>query len=194
MLQDADAVIRKAASRKREAAKFESDFLEREAQLSRLEDDAKTLAEHRTKVAQEVTALGDELAKVESVKEMYYRRTRIEEEIEEADSDLEDLELDLKARLAACWWAPLAATIEDRLGKADEALASAIETSKTRSSLTAELAHLRERPKPDICPTCRQPMDSHVAEHVNQREAEIVEALDALPAEVEDLGELHGKA
>ena len=193
LLHDADTVLRKAASRQREANKFESQYLEKEAELKRLEDDASTLSQHRSEVALEVKTLGDELAKVDSVKEMYYRRAKLEDEIDEARSDVSDLEIDLQGRISACWWIPMAGAIERRVSEVDEHLTRAIEDGRLRANLDAELRQIQRRPSVDVCPTCQQPLASHVVEEINRRESELLAELDALPKESAALGDLHAE-
>lgn len=193
LLHDADAVIRKAAGRQREAAKLEAQYAEKDSELRRLVADTTQLAEHRTRVDQEVLTLGEELARVDAVKEMYYKRKRLEEEISEAQADLADLEADLKARTTECWWMPLAGAIAQRVAKADADLEAAIRDNQTRGALIGELHQLQTRTSLDVCPTCHQPMSAHVVEAVNQREAEIGSKLAAMPESGADLGDLHAR-
>lgn len=189
LLSEADAVLRKAATRKREAAKFETEFLAKEDELKRLEGDIEKLADHKNAFTMTVRELEVELAKVESVKDIYHRRKALENEIDESRSDLSDLEADLRARLSECWWVPLAKDIQSRIDAAEEELAAAISAADERTRITSELDLLRGRSDERTCPTCQQPMDTHATARIAERHKQLGMMLEALPQRDGDLAD-----
>lgn len=190
LLSEADTVLRKAASRKRDATKYETEFLAKEAELKRLEQDMEKLADHKVAFTRTVRELEAELAKVESVKDIYHRRRALENEIDEYKSDLSDLESDFRARLSECWWVPLSQDIRSRIEAAEGNLANAIRSADEKTRITSELQLLNGRSSERTCPTCDQPMDAHATARIDERQRHLTAMLDALPQRDGELADL----
>jgi DNA sulfur modification protein DndD len=196
LLGDFDAVeaqankIIEASNRKnKKTEQARLDFAAKNERLEGVGNDIVKVSAIRDGLNDEIDGLQEQLEKVEPIRELLLDQQSTEKQLAEAESDLTDVEDQLKGLLEDAWWFPL----EETLRGENDTLQTAWETSKDsdtrRIELDYQIKNLRNQLNSDKCLNCGQKLPDHDEAHIHEEISTLEGELAKLPesSQSEDL-------
>ncbi len=120
-----------------------------------------------------IAELDAELSKVDEIKDLYFERKNLENEVARTEDTIRDYRSAIADLAETTWWFPLADVLAGDLKTAELAIDEAEKTDRERYRLQLTIDQLERECGTGRCPTCGQPTASH-------RDGEIAEELAAL--------------
>lgn len=151
-------------------------------ELDGKERDLDKLHALNTELTGKIDTLEDQLAKVDEIKDKYFERKNLENEVEAAKDTIKDYR-DLLADLAeANWWLPAAEMLLEDLDEAESAITAAEDADRERYKISFKIEQIEKQIGSGVCPTCGQPVATHDEDQIRSDIAALQAELANLPA------------
>lgn len=177
----ANKVIEASNRKNKKTEQARNDFAEKTEKLAGHVEDIAAVTKVRDDLIDEIDALSEQLEKVEPIRELFLEQTSTEKRLGEAESDLTDIEDELKALLEDAWWFPL----EDKLREEHDKLQTEWEDAQTaltrRIELEYQIKNLNDLLNSDTCTTCGQKLPDHDEAHIHKEISKAELALAEMP-------------
>lgn len=182
LAEETSAEVRRHAKAEKDAKGYGQQLTEVEEEIARAEADLDALKEEEARTAQDVKRLADQLAKVESIKEAFYKRQAAEESRASYIADRDGAVAELKQQLERAWWLPLHDKLQCLARRAEQDLQDAFDATSGVREIENALKSARKQLGDPVCRTCGQQMpDSGHAEvraRIEELERELADSPD----------------
>lgn len=186
LAEEAGVEVRKAAT----AAKVSKEATQRlevaEDELARATSDLADLEKLRSETEISLQDANRELSEVDAIKEAYYDRKMLQEQVIEFKGDLTDTNEAMRNLLDESWWLPLGGELSQQADEAIEAISEHAKKAEVGIVQRSELARLQEQLDNPTCQTCNQPMTESAIREIADRVATLKSELER----IHDLPEL----
>lgn len=190
---ETSAAVRRATTALK-ASKTLSDSLEKaEQDIKRANDDLSGLRAAERSAAALASDLDQQLARVDAIKEAYFKRLAAQENYQELLRDQEGYREELRGKLEALWWLPLAERLKDRALAAQESWDRSVQMTRERAALESELGAAQRQVHETDCRTCGQPIPAEKLSRLESNVRRLKGELDQIP-EVADATKLAEEA
>lgn len=158
--------------------------LERSAIANDLE-----LKDREARLEEQLNAIDQQLAEVESIKDHYYERKSLEAEVQTDVLELGRLEDEIRGRHEQYWWFPLAERLEEERSSLLDKMDRASRSEREAANIRADIKNAEHRLHDRVCPTCRQDLANFDASLILAECSALEKKLAELP-KLPDVGEL----
>lgn len=158
LYEESSSAARRAAKAQKHSETLAKQLEDVEQQMKRADADLEGLRDAEVTASNLAGELEQQLAQVEAIKEAYYKRKAAESNYADYARDQEGYREELRAKLDALWWLPLAARLQERAIDAQEAFDRDLEIGRSRAALENELTTAQKQVHETTCRTCQQPI------------------------------------
>lgn len=180
LAEEAGAEVRKAATAAKVSREATQKLEEAEDELNRATKDLEDLEILRKEAEASLQGANRELSAVEAIKEAYYDRKSLKEQVSGLQVDLDNTNEVIRQLLDQNWWLPLANALAIEADRAIEAISGHLARSEQRLLLQNELSRTESQIVDPTCQTCGQRMTDMALDELRAR-------LRSLQTEIEDL-------
>jgi DNA sulfur modification protein DndD len=152
-----DQVVRRAKAHDKDSEAYGAKVEE----LKGIDADLVQLREHDVEVSKKIEEVEAQLAKVDEVKEAYYKRKGLERELDASIATIKDYRETIAERAEAAWWLPMADQLFDEIGTVDEQIIAAEALERDEIVARVKIDQLEKQLSTGVCPTCGQPASVH---------------------------------
>lgn len=147
-----DQMVRRAKAHNKESDAYHA----KREELSAIDKDLADLRRHQEKNTLDLERAEQSLAKVNEVKDAFYRRKGLQEQLDSTNATVRDYQDALAERFENVWWLPLAAKLLDEMDFIEDKLDAAEKASRYRYRSELKIQHIEEQLASGTCPTCGQ--------------------------------------
>jgi len=158
LYDETSAAVRRAATAQKHSKTLSDQLQAVEQSIRRASDDLAGLREAEREASALASDLEQQLARVDAIKEAYYKRVAAQANYEEYARDQEGYREELRSKLDALWWLPMSTRLRQKALAAQDAWDEHIELARSRAALDGELAIAQKQVHETTCRTCRQPI------------------------------------
>lgn len=148
-------------------------YLKAKDELQGVESDLAEIRTQEKAVDKEIADLDAELAKVDQIKDLFFERKNLEDEVAKAETNISDLQAWLARESEKNWWLAAAGTLKAALDDAEAERDALTETERQRYGLEFQIGQVEKQLSSGVCPSCGQPTHD---EHEKRAELEKLNA------------------
>lgn len=148
-----DGVVRRAKAHDKDSEAYRA----KAEELASLEKDLDELRVKERELESQIEETEGQLAKVDEIKEAFYRRKSLEKELDDSTATIQDYRDAIADRTESIWWLPMADKLYAEIDEVDVHLANAEELARAQVLLRAEIGRLEAQLGSGVCPHCGQP-------------------------------------
>ncbi|WP_309104954.1 AAA family ATPase [Microbacterium sp.] len=172
-----DLVVRRAKAHDKESDAYRA----KNDELTAIDRDLAKLREHDDEVSQEIEVVEAQLAKVDEIKEAYYRRKSLEKELDASHAAIDDYRAAIAEKAEATWWLPLGDQLLADIDAVEARIMEAEERQQSQLFTRLKIEQIEGQISSGHCPTCGQSVATH-------DEDELLEEVAVLRASLEGAG------
>jgi DNA sulfur modification protein DndD len=155
--------------------------------LAAVERDLADLRNRDENLLAKIAELDSELSKVDEIKDLYFERKNLENEVARTEDVMRDYQGSIAEIAESTWWLPLADVLVGDLKAAELAIEVAEKTDRERYRLQLTIDQLEREIGTHRCPTCGQPTPSERDRDISEEISILRRSLEILPgAEVDE--------
>lgn len=148
-------------------------YLKAKDELQGVEADIAEIRTQEKAVDKDIADLDAELAKVDQIKDLFFERKNLEDEVAKADTNISDLQASLARESEKNWWLAAAGALKTALDDAEAERDALTETEKQRYGLEFQIGQVEKQLSSGVCSSCGQPTHD---EHEKRAELEKLKA------------------
>lgn len=149
-----EVIIRKTQKH----AGLSNKYLKVKDELQGVENDLVNIRSQEKVIDKEIADLDAELAKVDQIKDLFFERKNLEDEVAKADTNISDRQASLARESESNWWVPAAVTLKIALDDVEAERDALAETDKQRYGLQFQIEQIEKQLSSGVCPSCGQPI------------------------------------
>ena len=132
-------------------------YLKAKDELQGIETDLVNIRTQEKVLDKEIVDLDAELAKVDQIKDLFFERKNLEDEVAKADTNISDFQGSLARQSETHWWVAAASTLKLELDNVEAERDALTETDKLRYGLQFQIEQVEKQLSSGVCPSCGQP-------------------------------------
>jgi DNA sulfur modification protein DndD len=132
-------------------------YLKAKDELQGVETDLVSIRTQEKAVDKEIVDLDAELAKVDQIKDLFFERKNLEDEVAKADTNISDLQGSLARQSETHWWIAAASKLKVELGDIEAERDALAATDRQRYGLQFLIEQVEKQLSSGVCSSCGQP-------------------------------------
>lgn len=173
VLGDVTSSIEQVVRRAKAHDKDSDAYRAKTDELQSIDDNLAELRRHDEEVSKKIEEVEAQLAKVDEVKDAYYKRKNLEKDYDASLSTIDDYREAIAEKAETVWWLPLGDqlyreidTLEDQIVEAEAHASSQMRTHLKIEQIEGQLSS-------GVCPTCGQSVAGHSDADLERELAEL---------------------
>lgn len=173
VLGDVTSSIEQVVRRAKAHDKDSDAYRAKSDELEGIDENLIELRRREAEVARQIEEVEAQLAKVDEVKEAYYKRKSLEREYDASLATIDDYREAIADKAESIWWLPLGAKLFEEIDAVEEQIATAETHAASQMRINLKIEQLERQLSSGVCPTCGQSVASHSESDVEREVAEL---------------------